>query len=82
MNAVCKNIVSVKKSEKCTYFNSLITEFESLKSNLWGKSIPINKKKTESKTFVKQARSLVSVLSQQEDAYDKIVEGINNNKKF
>lgn len=42
----------------------------------------INKKKTESKTFVKQARSLVSVLSQQEDAYDKIVEGINNNKKF
>jgi len=46
-----ENIVSVKKTEKCTYFDSLIKKYDSIKNNLWGKSIQIDKNKTEHVDF-------------------------------
>ncbi|MBR4634373.1 WYL domain-containing protein [bacterium] len=49
-----ENIVSVKKSDKCSYFDSLRSEYHSIKKNLWGKSITIDKKKTEHVDFTIQ----------------------------
>ena len=49
-----ENIVSVKKSDKCSYFDSLRSEYYSIKKNLWGKSITIDKKKTEHVDFTIQ----------------------------
>lgn len=49
-----ENIISVKKSEECTNFDSLITEYDSIKSNLWGKSIKIDENKTEHVDFTIQ----------------------------
>ena len=46
-----ENIFSVKKTEKCTYFDSLIKKYDSIKNNLWGKSIQIDKNKTEHVDF-------------------------------
>ncbi|MBR4248005.1 MAG: WYL domain-containing protein [Treponema sp.] len=50
----CENIISMKKSEECTDFDSLITEYDSIKINLWGKSIKINENKTEHVDFTIQ----------------------------
>lgn len=49
-----ENIVSVKKSDTCSYFDSLIEEYNSIKSNLWGKSIKSGIKKTEHVDFTIQ----------------------------
>lgn len=78
-----ENIVSVKKSEKCTYFNSLITEFESLKSNLWGKSIPINKKKTEHVDFTVQYKDSEAYILKrlQREAFSGHIKNFSNDKE-
>lgn len=52
-----ENIVSVKKSDNCSYFDSLITKYNSIKNNLWGKSIKINKNKTEHVDFTIQYKN-------------------------
>lgn len=54
-----ENIVSVKKSDNCTYFDSLITKYNSIKNNLWGKSIKIEigKNKTEHVDFTIQYKN-------------------------
>ena len=46
-----ENIISVRKSKECIHFDSLITEFDSIKSHLWGKSIKKDKKTTEHVDF-------------------------------
>ena len=78
-----ENIVSVKKSEKCPYFNSLITEFESVKYNLWGKSITINKKKTEHVDFTVQYKdSEVYILKRlQRESFSGCIKNNVNNKE-
>ena len=49
-----ENIVSIKKSDKCANFDSLINDFKSIKTYLWGKSIKFDKKKTEHVDFTIQ----------------------------
>lgn len=49
-----ENIVSVKKSDICSYFDSLLAKFISVKKHLWGKSILYDKSKTEHVDFTVQ----------------------------
>ena len=49
-----ENIVSVKKLEKCSYFDSLIADYNSIRTNLWGKSIKPGINKTEHIDFTIQ----------------------------
>lgn len=49
-----ENIVSVEKSDNCSYFDSLIEEYNSIKNRLWGKSIKIGINKTEHVDFTIQ----------------------------
>lgn len=49
-----ENIVSVKKTEVCSYFDSIVDDFNSVKKHLWGKSIKIDKNRTEHVDFTIQ----------------------------
>lgn len=78
-----ENIVYVKKSENCPYFNSLIIEFESIKHNLWGKSITINKKKTEHVDFTVQYKDSESYILKrlQRESFSGRIKSNANDKK-
>lgn len=78
-----ENIVSVKKSDNCSYFDSLIEEYNSIKSNLWGKSIKINENKTEHVDFTVQYNSSEAYILKrlQREAFSGRIEGDSNDNK-
>ena len=49
-----ENIVSAQKLGICSNFDTVIKEYDSIKKNLWGKSLKINKMKTEQIDFTIQ----------------------------
>lgn len=78
-----ENIVSVKKSDRCTYFDSLIAEFETVKKYLWGKSINSDKGKTEHVDFtIQYTDSEIYILKRlQREAFSGNIENYSTDNK-
>lgn len=78
-----ENIISIKKEKPCSNYDSYLNEFNSIKINLWGKSILSGEMKTEHVEFTIQYNDTESYILKrlQREAFSGKIENDENENK-